>query len=97
MNFKVAHQISEKYMQLGLQRRFELWLPLTFRPPILMWPLYPYQAIAINREAETRRFEVKKIFRGFYYKLETTPKSHIAPTDFREIAKKLNDVGSSLG
>jgi hypothetical protein len=84
-------------MQLGLQRRFELWLPLTFRPPILMWPLYPYQATVINQEAETKRFEVKKSFKGFYYKLGTTPKSHTAPTDFRETTRKLNDGGPSLG
>lgn len=44
-------------MQLGLQNRFELWMPLTFQPPVLIWPLYPYQAKEINEEIENRRFE----------------------------------------
>jgi hypothetical protein len=84
-------------MHLGLQKRFELWLPITFQPLFLMWPLYPYRATDINKDIETHRYETRKFFKVFYYKFGTSPQSHTAPMDFRETTKKLNVSGPSLG
>lgn len=81
---------------MGLQTKFELWLPLTFRPPMLMWPLYPHQATNLNNELEDQRYEKCRDFRGFYYKFKNPFQSHVAATDFRETTRKVNAGGPVL-
>lgn len=89
----VALKRSNRYIQLGLQERFELWFPLTFRPHVLMWPLYPYRATNINEDTEARRYERWQSFKGFYYKFGTLFQGHASTTDFRETTRKFNAGG----
>ena len=88
INYEVAINRVPKYMQLGRQVGKELWIPLTFQPPTLLWPLYENNATKLDPLIEGHLGEHWRQTRGFYYTFKSGKKRKTIVGDFRATMKK---------
>lgn len=90
INFEATTNRENKYMQLGHQIRRELWMPLSFQPPTILWPLYDINTTILVHLQEEHRGDYVERTRGFYYTFKSGKKGKTIVSDFRSIAKKCN-------
>ena len=90
INYEVVVNRVAKYIQLGRQIRKELWMPMNFQLPTLLWPLYDNYATRLDPLVEEHLGEHWKCTRGLFYTFKSGKKGKTKMGNFKAMARKYN-------